>query len=142
MTKGPLSVNPNIIGHGAIESRSASLLGFHDVLAQVAEYCAGEEGQRQVLSSQIHIDPGVVESERAPSVELRRLLDSGFRPPELDLPEIGTLLGRLRRGAPVLDPVELAAVGRLAATTEAIRRSFLELENPDPKLRNPSFYKW
>ena len=117
-------------GDPATEARAAALLGLPGVFAQVAEYCAGEAGRRQVLASRVYTDPPSVLAERAPAVELRRLLESGFHPPELDLPEIGAPLGRLRRGAPTLDPAELAAVGRLAATTEAIRGALAEVADP------------
>ena len=117
-------------GDPATEARAAALLGLPGVFAQVAEYCAGEAGRRQVLASRVYTDPPSVLAERAPAVELRRLLESGFHPPELDLPEIGAPLGRLRRGAPTLDPEELAAVGRLAATTEAIRGALAEVADP------------
>ena len=110
--------------------RAAALLGLPGVLARVAEYCAGEEGRRQVLASRVYDDPQSVLDARAPAVELRRLLESGFRVPELDLPEIGVPLGRLRRGAPSLDPVELAAVGRLAGTAESVRGSLAEVVDP------------
>ncbi len=109
------------------QARAVELLGLPGVLAQVAEYCAGEEGRRQVLASRVFDDPQSVLAERAPAVELRRLLESGFRVPEMDLPEIGVSLGRLRRGARWLDPAELAAVGRLAGTAESIRGSLAEV---------------
>ncbi len=112
------------------QAQAAALLGLPGVLAQVAEYCAGAEGRRQVLASRVYDDPPSVLAERAPAVELRRLLESGFRVPELDLPEIGVPLGRLRRGAPWLDPAELAAVGRLASTAESIRGSLAEVVDP------------
>ena len=130
MTETTSAATADIGGRGVIEGRAASLLGLPGVLALVAEYCAGDEGRRQVLASRVHTDPLEVRAERAPAVELRRLLDSGFHPPEMDLPEIGASLGRLRRGAPLLDPVELAAVGRLASTAEAIRSSLAETADP------------
>ncbi len=110
--------------------RAAALLGLPGVLARVAEYCAGEEGRRQVLASRVYDDSESVLAERAPAVELRRLLESGFRAPELDLPEIAVPLGRLRRGAPSLDPAELAAVGRLASSAESVRGSLAEVVDP------------
>ena len=117
-------------GRATGEERAAALLGLPGVLAQVAEYCAGEEGRRQVLASRVYSDPQSVLAERAPAVELRRLLESGFHSPEMDLPEIGASLGRLGRGVPALDPAELAAVGRLASTAESIRGSLGEVADP------------
>ncbi len=110
--------------------RAAALLGLPGVLAQAAGYCAGEAGRRQVLASRVYADPQAVLAERAPGVELRRLLDAGFSPPPLDLPEVAAPLGRLRRGAAVLEPGELAAVGRLASTAEAIRGCLAEAADP------------
>ena len=119
------------------QARAVELLGLPGVLAQVAEYCAGEEGRRQVLASRVFDDPQSVLAEREPAVELRRLLESGFRVPEMDLPEIGVSLGRLRRGAQWLDPAELAAVGRLAGTAESIRGSLAEVADP---VERPALY--
>ncbi len=110
--------------------RAAALLGLPGVLAQVAEYCAGEAGRRQVLASRVYTDPQAVLAERAPGAELRRLLDAGFSPPALDLPDVDAPLGRLRRGAARLEPDELAAVGRLASTAEALRGSLAEAADP------------
>ena len=109
--------------------RAAALLGLPGVLAQVAEYCAGQAGRRQVLASRVYTDPQEVLAERAPGAELRRLLDAGFSPPPLDLPDVDAQLGRLRRGAARLEPEELAAVGRLASTAEAIRGSLAEADD-------------
>ena len=114
----------------AIDTRAAAVLGLPGVLAQVAEYCAGSAGRRQVLASRVHTDPQAVLAERAPGAELRRLLDAGFAPPALDLPDIEAPLGRLRRGAALLEPEELAAVGRLASTAEAIRGSLAAAADP------------
>lgn len=117
-------------GGAAIDTRAAAALGLPGVLAQVAEYCAGSAGRRQVLASRVHTDPPAVLAERAPGAELRRLLDAGFAPPTLDLPDIEAPLGRLRRGAALLEPEELAAVGRLASTAEAIRGSLAAAADP------------
>ena len=114
----------------AIDTRAAAVLGLPGVLAQVAEYCAGSAGRRQVLASRVYTDPQAVLAERAPGAELRRLLDAGFAPPALDLPDIEAPLGRLRRGAALLEPEELAAVGRLASTAEAIRGSLAAAADP------------
>ena len=114
----------------AIDTRGAAVLGLPGVLAQVAEYCAGSAGRRQVLASRVYTDPQAVLAERAPGAELRRLLDAGFAPPALDLPDIEAPLGRLRRGAALLEPEELAAVGRLASTAEAIRGSLAAAADP------------
>ena len=119
--------------HATTAARAAALLGLPGVLAQIAEHCAGEEGRRQVLASRVHTDPQAVLAERAPGVELRRLMEAGFHPPELHLPEIGASLGRLRRGASSLDPAELAAIGRLATTSEAIRAALSEVADRDER---------
>lgn len=117
-------------GLAAGEARAAALLGLPGVLAQVAEYCAGSEGRHLVLASRVYDAAESVLAERAPAVELRRLLEAGFRLPELDLPGIGASLDRVRLGALSLDPGELAAVGRLAGTAEAIRGSLDEVADP------------
>lgn len=114
----------------AIDTRAAAVLGLPGVLAQVAEYCAGSAGRRQVLASRVYTDPQAVLAERAPGAELRCLLDAGFAPPALDLPDIEAPLGRLRRGAALLEPEELAAVGRLASTAEALRGSLAAAADP------------
>lgn len=112
------------------DGRAAALLGLPGVLAQVAEYCAGAAGRRQVLASRVYTDPQSVLAERAPGVELRRLLDAGLSLPPLDLPDTAAPLGRLRRGAALLEPEELAAVGRLASTAEAVRGCLAEAADP------------
>lgn len=106
---------------------SAALLGLPGVLAQIAGYCAGEGGRRKVMDSRMLIDQQAVLTERAPGVEMRRLMEAGLTLPDIDLPEIDVPLGRLQRGAATLDSVELAAIGRLATTVEAIRTLLSEV---------------
>lgn len=116
--------------HGSSAAHVEALLGLPGVLAQIAEYCAGEVGRRQVMASCVHVELQEVLAERAPGLELRGLMESGFTLPELDLPAIGASLGRLRRGATMLDPTELAAIGRIASTSEVIRAALLEVADP------------
>ncbi len=107
-----------------------ALLGLPAVLAQIAEYCAGASGRQLIMDSQVFTNERDVIAERAPGVELKRLIEAGFNVPELDIPKIDGLLGRLKRGASTLDSVELASIGRFAVTAEAIRLALSEVSDP------------
>ncbi|MBA7608759.1 Endonuclease MutS2 [subsurface metagenome] len=105
-----------------MDLHTVELLEFSSIVQEMAESCFSPQGRERIRSEEILTDPEEIQRKLELASAFRRILESGRSLPNLDFPDLYSLMPRMSKSGTCFDEEELSRLGRFIISAGRLRR--------------------